>query len=127
MLLKTLNYLLLLLISHLFQDFFYLLFFLCKLGETPSQWEIEETVRFKEVYDQDKDGRLNRDEQLRWVAPNSYGSAREEVRFTYYTVCCFKFLLTCSINALKDNKSETFRNAIILALFTHEIWFNHNS
>ncbi|XP_037538829.1 reticulocalbin-2 [Nematolebias whitei] len=46
--------------------------------ETPSQWEIEETVRFKELYDQDKDGRLNRDEQLRWVAPNSYGSAREE-------------------------------------------------
>uniref|UniRef100_A0A1A7WGQ0 Reticulocalbin-3 n=1 Tax=Iconisemion striatum TaxID=60296 RepID=A0A1A7WGQ0_9TELE len=47
-------------------------------GDTPSQWEIEETVRFKELYDQDKDGRLNRDEQLRWVAPNSYGSAREE-------------------------------------------------
>ncbi|XP_028304816.1 reticulocalbin-2 [Gouania willdenowi] len=45
---------------------------------SPSQWEIEETVRFKELYDQDKDGRLNRDEQLRWVAPNSYGSAREE-------------------------------------------------
>lgn len=48
-------------------------------GESPSQWEIEETVRFKELYDQDKDGRLNRGEQLRWVAPNSYGSAREEV------------------------------------------------
>uniref|UniRef100_A0A1A8KH61 Reticulocalbin 2 n=2 Tax=Nothobranchius TaxID=28779 RepID=A0A1A8KH61_NOTKU len=47
-------------------------------GDTPSQWEIEETVRFKELYDQDGDGRLNRDEQLRWVAPNSYGSAREE-------------------------------------------------
>ncbi|XP_013859026.1 reticulocalbin-2 [Austrofundulus limnaeus] len=47
-------------------------------GEAPSQWEIEETIRFKELYDQDKDGRLNRDEQLRWVAPNSYGSAREE-------------------------------------------------
>ncbi|KAJ3596795.1 hypothetical protein NHX12_003195 [Muraenolepis orangiensis] len=45
---------------------------------TPSQWEVEETVRFKELYDQDKDGRLNREEQLRWVAPNSYGSAREE-------------------------------------------------
>lgn len=45
---------------------------------SPSQWEIEETVRFKELYDQDKDGKLNRDEQLRWVAPNSYGSAREE-------------------------------------------------
>ncbi|XP_053283755.1 reticulocalbin-2 isoform X2 [Pleuronectes platessa] len=44
----------------------------------PSQWEIEETVRFKDLYDQDKDGRLNREEQLRWVAPNSYGSAREE-------------------------------------------------
>uniref|UniRef100_A0A3B4YWP1 Reticulocalbin-3 n=1 Tax=Seriola lalandi dorsalis TaxID=1841481 RepID=A0A3B4YWP1_SERLL len=43
-----------------------------------SQWEIEETVRFKDLYDQDKDGKLNRDEQLRWVAPNSYGSAREE-------------------------------------------------
>ncbi|KAM4553334.1 reticulocalbin-2 [Fundulus diaphanus] len=47
-------------------------------GESPSQWELEETVRFKELYDQDKDGRLDRDEQLRWVAPNSYGSAREE-------------------------------------------------
>lgn len=47
-------------------------------GEPPSQWEIEETVRFKELYDQDKDGRLDREEQLRWVAPNSYGSAREE-------------------------------------------------
>ncbi|XP_061578622.1 reticulocalbin-2 isoform X3 [Cololabis saira] len=46
--------------------------------DAPSQWEIEETVRFKELYDQDKDGKLNREEQLRWVAPNSYGSAREE-------------------------------------------------
>uniref|UniRef100_A0A673CPH2 Reticulocalbin-3 n=1 Tax=Sphaeramia orbicularis TaxID=375764 RepID=A0A673CPH2_9TELE len=46
--------------------------------DSPSQWEIEETVRFKDLYDQDKDGKLNRDEQLRWVAPNSYGSAREE-------------------------------------------------
>lgn len=46
--------------------------------DTPSQWEIEETVRFKDLYDQDKDGKLNREEQLRWVAPNSYGSAREE-------------------------------------------------
>ncbi|XP_071355407.1 reticulocalbin-2 isoform X5 [Trachinotus anak] len=45
---------------------------------SPSQWEIEETVRFKDLYDQDKDGKLNREEQLRWVAPNSYGSAREE-------------------------------------------------
>lgn len=65
-----------------------ILFFFCKLGEAPSQWEIEETIRFKELYDQDKDGRLNRDEQLRWVAPNSYGSAREEVRFSSF--CCFK-------------------------------------
>ncbi|KAM4573263.1 reticulocalbin-2 isoform 1-T1 [Odontesthes bonariensis] len=46
--------------------------------DSPSQWEIEETVRFKELYDQDKDDKLNREEQLRWVAPNSYGSAREE-------------------------------------------------
>ncbi|XP_078113085.1 reticulocalbin-2 [Sander vitreus] len=46
--------------------------------ESPSQWEIEETVRFKDLYDQDQDGKLNRGEQLRWVAPNSYGSAREE-------------------------------------------------
>ncbi|XP_034390503.1 reticulocalbin-2 [Cyclopterus lumpus] len=46
--------------------------------DSPTQWEIEETVRFKDLYDQDKDGKLNRDEQLRWVAPNSYGSAREE-------------------------------------------------
>lgn len=45
---------------------------------TPSRWEVEETVRFKELYDQDRDGKLNREEQLRWVAPNSYGSAREE-------------------------------------------------
>lgn len=48
-------------------------------GNSPSKWEIEETVRFKDIYDQDKDGKLNREEQLRWVAPNSYGSAREEV------------------------------------------------
>lgn len=47
-------------------------------GHDPSQWEIEETVRFKDLYDQDGDGKLNKDEQLRWVAPNSYGSAREE-------------------------------------------------
>ncbi|XP_037306765.2 reticulocalbin-2 isoform X1 [Pungitius pungitius] len=46
--------------------------------DSPSQWEIEETVRFQDLYDKDKDGMLNRDEQLRWVAPNSYGSAREE-------------------------------------------------
>ncbi|XP_054476160.1 reticulocalbin-2 [Anoplopoma fimbria] len=46
--------------------------------DSPSQWEIEEMVRFKDLYDQDKDGMLNRDEQLRWVAPNSYGAAREE-------------------------------------------------
>lgn len=49
-------------------------------ADDPSQWEIEETVRFEDLYDQDKDGKLNREEQLRWVAPNSYGSAREEVR-----------------------------------------------
>ncbi|XP_062861390.1 reticulocalbin-2 isoform X2 [Trichomycterus rosablanca] len=49
-----------------------------KNGDKPSQWEIEETVRFKDIYDQDKDGKLNREEQLRWVAPNNYGSAREE-------------------------------------------------
>lgn len=46
--------------------------------DSPSQWEAEETVRFKDLYDQDKDGKLNREEQLRWIAPNSYGSAREE-------------------------------------------------
>ncbi|XP_014004072.1 reticulocalbin-2 [Salmo salar] len=46
--------------------------------DDPSKWEIEETVRFDDLYDQDKDGKLNREEQLRWVAPNSYGSAREE-------------------------------------------------
>ncbi|XP_040018488.2 reticulocalbin-2 isoform X2 [Gasterosteus aculeatus] len=46
--------------------------------DSPSQWAIEETVRFQDLYDQDKDGVLNRDEQLRWIAPNSYGSAREE-------------------------------------------------
>ncbi|XP_072290665.1 reticulocalbin-2 [Eucyclogobius newberryi] len=47
-------------------------------GDSASQWEMEETVRFKDLYDQDKDGKLNREEQLRWIAPNSYGSAREE-------------------------------------------------
>ncbi|XP_061679724.1 reticulocalbin-2 isoform X2 [Syngnathoides biaculeatus] len=46
--------------------------------DAPSQWEVEETVRFKDLYDQDKDGKLNREEQLRWIAPNSYGAAREE-------------------------------------------------
>ncbi|XP_077424385.1 reticulocalbin-2 [Vanacampus margaritifer] len=46
--------------------------------DAPSQWEVEETVRFKDLYDQDKDGMLNREEQLRWIAPNSYGAAREE-------------------------------------------------
>ncbi|XP_028815076.1 reticulocalbin-2 isoform X2 [Denticeps clupeoides] len=34
-------------------------------GDDPSQWVIEETVRFKDLYDQDKDGKLNREEQLR--------------------------------------------------------------
>ncbi|XP_054889999.1 reticulocalbin-2 isoform X2 [Poeciliopsis prolifica] len=51
-------------------------------GESPTHWEIEESVRFKDLYDQDQNGKLDRDEQLRWVAPNSYGSAREEVRFS---------------------------------------------
>lgn len=51
--------------------------------DSPSLWEIEERVRFKDLYDQDKDGKLNREEQLRWVAPNSYGSAREEVRLNF--------------------------------------------
>ncbi|XP_018603176.1 reticulocalbin-2 isoform X3 [Scleropages formosus] len=46
--------------------------------DKPSQWEIDETIRFKDLYDQDKDGQLNREEQLRWVTPNSYASAREE-------------------------------------------------
>ena len=54
-------------------------FYFFKSEDSPSQWEIEETVRFKDLYDQDKDGKLNREEQLRWVAPNSYGAAREEV------------------------------------------------
>ncbi|XP_061917318.1 reticulocalbin-2 isoform X2 [Entelurus aequoreus] len=49
--------------------------------DAPSQWEVEETVRFKDLYDQDQDGKLNREEQLRWVAPNSYGSAREEALY----------------------------------------------
>lgn len=53
--------------------------------DSPSRWEIEETVRFKDLYDQDKDGKLNREEQLRWVAPNSYGSAREEVNLILIT------------------------------------------
>ena len=60
--------------------------------DSPSQWEIEETVRFKDLYDQDKDGRLNRDEQLRWVAPNSYGSAREEVWFNWNNWCVWMLL-----------------------------------
>lgn len=44
-------------------------------------------MRFKDLYDQDKDGKLNREEQLRWVAPNSYGSAREEVSLRCSNVC----------------------------------------
>lgn len=55
--------------------------------DSPSQWEIEETVRFRDLYDQDKDGKLNREEQLRWVAPNSYGSAREEVSPSCSNIC----------------------------------------
>ncbi|KAL0968286.1 hypothetical protein UPYG_G00264840 [Umbra pygmaea] len=47
-------------------------------GGDPSQWAIEETFRFLNLYDQDKDGKLNKEEQLRWVAPNSYGAARQE-------------------------------------------------
>ncbi|XP_055011573.1 reticulocalbin-2 [Boleophthalmus pectinirostris] len=47
-------------------------------GDSVSHWEMEETIRFKDLYDQDKDGKLNREEQLRWIAPNSYGTAREE-------------------------------------------------
>lgn len=61
---------------------FKLLFFVWKSGESPTQWEIEESVRFQDLYDQDQNGKLDRDEQLRWVAPNSYGSAREEVSFS---------------------------------------------
>lgn len=70
-------------------------FFVCLCsGESPSQWEVEETVRFKDLYDQDKDGRLNREEQLRWVAPNSYGSAREEVSLACVLACDGKDQLT---------------------------------
>ncbi|XP_066557934.1 reticulocalbin-2 isoform X2 [Amia ocellicauda] len=47
-------------------------------GENRTQWEIYETVRFKSLYDMDGDGKLNNDEQLLWVAPNSFGTAREE-------------------------------------------------
>lgn len=60
--------------------------------DSPSQWEIEETVRFKDLYDQDKDGKLNREEQLRWVAPNSYGSAREEVWLNWNNWCVWMLL-----------------------------------
>lgn len=51
-------------------------------------------MRFKDLYDQDKDGRLNREEQLRWVAPNSYGSAREEVSLMCVLACDGKDQLT---------------------------------
>lgn len=44
-------------------------------------------MRFKDLYDQDNDGKLNREEQLRWIAPNSYGSAREEVRLDCSNAC----------------------------------------
>lgn len=57
----------------------YVLILIILSEDSPSQWEIEETVRFKDLYDQDRDGKLNREEQLRWVAPNSYGASREEV------------------------------------------------
>lgn len=56
--------------------------------DAPSQWEVEETVRFKDLYDQDKDGKLNREEQLRWIAPNSYGAAQEEVRLDLNVKFC---------------------------------------
>lgn len=49
-------------------------------------------MRFKELYDQDKDGKLNREEQLRWIAPNSYGSAREEVMSSIMCSAFFLFL-----------------------------------
>ncbi|MBN3314129.1 RCN2 protein, partial [Atractosteus spatula] len=47
-------------------------------GVNQSQWEIEEKLRFVNLYDRDNDGKLNYEEQLLWVAPNSYGTAREE-------------------------------------------------
>lgn len=78
-----------------------LLFVICYFfssADTPSQWEIEETVRFKDLYDQDKDGQLNREEQLRWVAPNSYGSAREEVKQLLCICMLFRFMRMSSIN-----------------------------
>lgn len=77
--------------------------FILLSGDSPSQWEIEETVRFKDLYDQDKDGKLNREEQLRWVAPNSYGSAREEVGLICSNVC------PDCVSIRDESKTEFFR------------------
>lgn len=93
MLCKPLRVICLSLISQLYSPYFTFFF---KSDGSPSQWEIEETVRFKELYDQDKDGKLNREEQLRWVAPNSYGSAREEVRF------CGSFVWPYSVGIINE-------------------------
>lgn len=78
-------------------------------ADSPSQWETEETVRFKDLYDQDKDGKLNREEQLRWIAPNSYGSAREEALHLIREVDRDQDGLLSVAEVLKNQ--ETFMNS----------------
>lgn len=77
-------------------------------------------MRFKDLYDQDKDGRLNREEQLRWVAPNSYGSAREEVSFTrdggnslIFWILMNNPNLQKLIPILKDQHNHLFSSALV--------------
>lgn len=78
-------------------------------ADSASQWETEETVRFKDLYDQDKDGKLNREEQLRWIAPNSYGSAREEALHLIKEVDRDQDGLLSVAEVLKNQ--ETFMNS----------------
>lgn len=59
-------------------------------------------MRFKDLYDQDKDGKLNREEQLRWVAPNSYGSAREEVSLLCSNMCLWRKDQLTHTTSIKD-------------------------
>ncbi|KAJ7311235.1 hypothetical protein JRQ81_006848 [Phrynocephalus forsythii] len=42
------------------------------------EWILVEKDRFSNDYDKDKDGKLNREELLRWVIPNNEGIAQEE-------------------------------------------------
>lgn len=81
-------------------------------------------MRFKDLYDQDKDGKLNREEQLRWVAPNSYGSAREEVSLQCSNMCLDFVWITCNflmlIKQINVNLKEM--NEFLFLSFTSLPW-----